>query len=398
MTLRRRRTMNILYFAFSSPKYDGVTKKIISQHKNICKNNLDIKTYLIGNSVYDKEVLEKIKNNNIKAIALKEQDASRNKYLKRTKKFNIMMDIIKKNDPVATIVYLRYPAADTIFYKFIKEISCCGYSVITEHQEKENSKMAMFETPLRFFLELVYGRLVREKIAGYVAVTNEILEYQIGKYGKRKAGIVIGNGIEVEESPMRIAPSHMPDKSNALKILFVGSGYYIHGLDRLVKGMLNYHGKIEIETHILGNGPEMPRLKKIINNTRVENKIIFHDYLTGPELDKMFNTCHIAVGGMGFHRKNLKETSELKAREYCARGIPFISSGNDADFPTDFVFRYGVKPDESPLDMNEVIAFSKKVLSDPLHPNKMREYAKKNLEWYVKMERIKQMIEDIKRK
>jgi len=99
------------------------------------------------------------------------------------------------------------------------------------------------------------------------------------------------------------------------------------------------------------------------------------------------------VGSLGIHRIGLKEASILKAREYCARGIPFIYGIADPDFPADFPYILHLPADESPIDIEQVITFADRVLADPDHPQKMHRYAEEHLDWSVKMKRLKDFLE-----
>ncbi len=112
--------------------------------------------------------------------------------------------------------------------------------------------------------------------------------------------------------------------------------------------------------------------------------MVFHGFTTGNALDALFDQCHVAVGSLGIHRKGLTQTSELKAREYCARGIPYIIACADPDFPAGFPYILRLPADESPIDIEQVLAFAREVCADPDHPQKMRSYAEEHLDWSVK--------------
>ena len=49
--------------------------------------------------------------------------------------------------------------------------------------------------------------------------------------------------------------------------------------------------------------------------------------------------------------------------------------------------------DESPIEIEDVLAFAKDVCADPDHPEKMRRYARENLDWSVKTKRLKGFLE-----
>jgi hypothetical protein len=83
----------------------------------------------------------------------------------------------------------------------------------------------------------------------------------------------------------------------------------------------------------------------------------------------------------------------LKGREYCARGVPYIIACDDPDFPADFPYILHLPADESPINIDQVLAFAQEVCADPDHPQKMRRYAEEHLDWSVKMKTLKGFLE-----
>jgi len=194
---------------------------------------------------------------------------------------------------------------------------------------------------------------------------------------------------------VRQAPHY---NDNDLQLLCVASVSRWHGLDRLLRGLATYDGIPNVILHIAGDGPELPRLRKMASDLGIGNRVFFHGFTTGKALDALFDQCHIAVGSLGIHRKGLTQTSELKGREYCARGIPWIIACKDPDFPDDFPYILRVPADESSVNIENVVEFAKKVFADPDHPQKMRRYAEEHLDWSVKMKRLKEFLETLVKK
>ena len=187
----------------------------------------------------------------------------------------------------------------------------------------------------------------------------------------------------------------MPFVGEELHLLCVANVSRWHGLDRLLRGLGSYRGPTRITLHIAGNGSEVSSLKKIIDELGIKGQVIFHGFTTGKDLDDLFTTCHIAVGSLGLHRIGLTEASILKAREYCARGIPYIIACKDPDFPNDFSYIQKVPADESPVSIESIIDFAQRVSEDTGHPMKMREYAVGHLDWSVKMKILKAFLETL---
>jgi hypothetical protein len=127
----------------------------------------------------------------------------------------------------------------------------------------------------------------------------------------------------------------------------------------------------------------------------IRNSVIFHGFKTGEDLDRLFDQCHIAVGSLGIYRKGLSQTSELKAREYCARGIPSVIACQDPDFPDEYPYVLHVPANDAPISIEQVLAFAQEICTDPGHPAKMRSYARDHLDWAAKMQKLKTFLETI---
>ena len=71
----------------------------------------------------------------------------------------------------------------------------------------------------------------------------------------------------------------------------------------------------------------------------------------------MFNQADVAVCSLGCHRKGIGLSSELKSREYIARGLPMISSTKIDILPDDYQYIQYVPEDDSSIDIESVINF-----------------------------------------
>jgi glycosyltransferase involved in cell wall biosynthesis len=309
--------------------------------------------------------------------------------LKRAKKIRRVIRGILKSLNTGDIFYYRgfalwyYPV---IFFKSSKK-----YKIVSEHQSIELKQRLRKDAPLPAFIDLVSGNVTIGQSDGIIGVTDEITAFWKKRLFYRKIPrITIANGFDVRSVEVRNHP--LFDKRN-LHILFIGNICRWHGLDRMIRGIANYQGPVQIHFHIVGDGPEFENLKRLKNSVAPGAGIHFHGFLRGIQLDTMFDTCHIAVGSLGMNRKGLRQTSELKAREYCARGIPFIIACGDPDFPDNFPYILRLVADESPINMEEVISFAQKIYNTPNHPAIMKRYAEENLDWTVKVKKLKDFIE-----
>ena len=291
------------------------------------------------------------------------------------------------------ILYIRYPLTITyypiVFFKLFRKCK-----VIFEYNTYVSKELLLNHQYLDSFFEYFFGNFVRYQADAGIGVTNEIMETQRKKIGnKNKSFITIANGIEVDSIHLRSPPTSINDNNFAM--ICVANVSPWHGLDRLILGIAQYSGKYSIKLHIVGKGTEINNLKTLCQQKNICNHILFHGFLSGINLDRLFEESHVAVGSLGIHRKGLSQTSELKAREYCARGIPYIIACSDPDFADDFPYILRLPADESPIDMEQVIMFTLRVCQDTNHPQKMRQYAIENLDWSIKMKKLKEFLENL---
>jgi len=240
-----------------------------------------------------------------------------------------------------------------------------------------------------YFIEKLFHRALSPYITGVIGVTDEITKYEKEK-NPRVFTQTVPNGIGVDSVPLR----NYEANHNEITLLFVGSVNNWHALDRVIKGM-SVFGKVgNFHLHIVGTGDQEEYLRTLTKDLGLEKQVTFHGYKSGKLLDEAFENAHIAIASLGIHRNGIKEASVLKAREYCARGIPFIYGYEDPDFSS-FPFALKMPSTNDPINIEEIIRFALKTTSDPNHPAFMREYAYKNLDWSVKMKKTVAFFEQI---
>jgi len=206
--------------------------------------------------------------------------------------------------------------------------------------------------------------------------------------------ILINNGIQLDSIKLK-----KQNKKNYLNLLSIANVAFWHGYDRIIKGLYEYYKtnpEKEVYYHCVGEGPELTNLKKLTKELNLEKYVIFHGTKTGEDLDKVIDECDIALGSLGFHRTGLTGGSPLKAREYCARGIPFVIAYEDWDFPETFPFVYRIPKDDTPVDVSQVIKWYENLIKE--HPNystEMRRYAEENLSWETKMKPVIEKIKEL---
>lgn len=217
---------------------------------------------------------------------------------------------------------------------------------------------------------------------GVVSVTDEIATMlPLDRYGMTHCA-VITNGIDVNSYEVR-RPSLKKDTK--VKLLAVANFNRWHGYDRMLMAMKGSNPS-KVELHLVGDGPEKDNLVRLATELGVRNAI-FHPPLKGKELDRLFDECDVALGVLSLGRKGLREMCPLKHREYCARGMPFVYSGNDLDMSMNSSFALRLEEDAE-IKLEDVVGFAMVMWNRPAHTAEMRGFARTRLDWSVKMKEL----------
>jgi len=385
--------MNILYSAFirEDSESKGVLKKVNNQCHTFKKDFNNVYLYLSRQSeavlykVEDKDLeeidafsysdfatfnsssrLRKIKSffryNSFltflsKIIDLYEIDAL---YYRNAHPANKLFNLAKKKDLIKIIEFPTYPYQE----EYKKILSTLEYNIFWKNGMKK------FED----FADII------------VAISSDNTLNLDNKF------VLISNGIRLED--IKIKNQNKNNFTNLISIANVGLW---HGYDRIIKGLHEYYKKNlakEVYYHCVGEGPELENLKNLVKELKLEKYVIFHGTKTGEELDKIVDDSDVAFGSLGLHR--IGAGNPLKSREYCARGIPFVKSYLDPDFPDSFPFALNIPNDDTPVDIDKVINWYEdltKKHSD--YSLEMRKYAEENLSWDAKMKPVIEKIKEI---
>ena len=215
---------------------------------------------------------------------------------------------------------------------------------------------AEFSSPSLYFAlrkDRKYRRLIKSYV-DYLAVPDESIKEVFGI-----PVVPFYNGIDLSGISAR-KDSNRSDGS--IDMVFAASFALYHGCDLLIRGLSDYYragGKRNITLHLAGDSPIVPKIKELVESESVSNRVVFHGMLDRDALDNLYDSCNLAVGCLALHRRSPNcIDSSLKTREYLAKGIPFIFSG-EVDVllkhPTDFCLQ--LESGETPVDFNRVIAF-----------------------------------------
>jgi glycosyltransferase involved in cell wall biosynthesis len=381
--------MKLIYLIRSFSFHDsGVDKKILAQIDHLEKIGVKSVKYFVPLNQS-----QQYANNNDEINKIKEIHLFAGIIGKLRREYRVNQTFLKCITSLGAqnIIYLRIPYPSLQLSHILQRSRAC--KIVIEYQTIEPHEYHLKGKYWYLFIDRLFGNDIRKYTDAIVGVTEEITQYQLTRSSNpNKPHITIGNGFDVSSAPIRKPPLCL---ENDLHLLCVANVNRWHGIDRILQGLAVYAGTIHVTLHIAGDSAELQNLQTLTEDLIISDHVIFHGFTTGEALDALFDQCHIAVGSLGIHRIGLKEASILKAREYCARGIPFIYGISDPDFTADFPYILHFSADESPIDIEKVLAFVKEVCTDPDHPQKMRCFAEEHLDWSTKMKKLKDFLEKL---
>jgi glycosyltransferase involved in cell wall biosynthesis len=203
------------------------------------------------------------------------------------------------------------------------------------------------------FLNLLFDKLLRNKLKKYV---DRIVSYSSDNMIFGVPVISIQNGIDCSETPLCSIDGH----GKIINMVAVAKFSKWHGYDRLIKGLYLYYQEnniVDVIVYFIGNGDELDNLVEMTRQFKLSDHIYFTGFLSGKKLDDICDIADLGVCSLGDHRRNLSVTSELKSREYLARGIPMVSSSKIDIIPDGFPYCLYVSEDDTPIDIKKILEF-----------------------------------------
>jgi hypothetical protein len=394
-------TYEIVYIAFVSANFGGVEQKIIGQFDALTAMRASAHLYLVSSVRPGERFAREIEKRSNVHVLINSPNNTINPWTRRREKFDLISNSLSRYNPNATIVYFRYPLADILFLRFLEQNR--AYRFVTEHQEIENKlRIGHFNGNLaQDALDFIWGKAVRSRITGFVGVSSQYLENQLsyldGSRRREKYSLVNGNGIDTTHYHPR---SFLGFDGHSLKLLFIGSGYKYQGLHRLLISLDRYYRtnySVELVIHVVGVSVNTTYLSAYLTNPLVRKSVIFHGFVSREDVDRLAEECHLAVNSLSYHLVGIEVSSTLKAREYFARGIPFVTSSSDSDIEDGCPYTLKVSDNEDDFDVRNLIDFAERMNKDPEHPQAMRQFAVKHLDWSVKMKNLVTFFDHIMR-
>lgn len=353
-------------FDFKDNKNSGITKKVDGIYNAFIRNNVNI-DLMYCEYFY---TIFKTSDEDIKELSKS-----------RKQKYKFILEKIKENN--YDFIFIRYMLSNYFFVEFLKEV------------KKFNSKIKIiiefptipYDKEIKNLSVLEIDKYFRSELKKYtdIAISYNVL----GEVFGIKA-ISIGNGIDTSKYCIL---NNSEKNSTTVNLIGVGSIAKWHGYDRVIEGIKLYKEKVKEERkniifNVVGDGEDLGYLKSLTTKLNLETNVKFWGFKDGEELMELYNNSDVGIGALGWSRKDLKDGSALKNREYCSIGLPFIYSAEDLDFSNKFKYALKIKDTEEPVNIQEVINFIADVKSNGNYINEMRMYSEMNLDWMVKVKRI----------
>ncbi len=174
--------------------------------------------------------------------------------------------------------------------------------------------------------------------------------------------VKIENGIDVANI---IPKKYIVSTGSVIHMCAIAMFKEWHGYERLFYGLRSYYkngGKRNIICHFVGKGSELPVYEKIVQEEHLEEHVKFYGFLSGEELENIYNKSSIALSTFGMYKIGLNLSCALKTREAVARGIPMIT-GCPTDIFTGQDYKYYLEfpNDDSELDIQKIVDFYDKI-------------------------------------
>lgn len=197
--------------------------------------------------------------------------------------------------------------------------------------------------------------------------------------------IQIENFVDVSTIPMREVT---PDYTGDIHLIGVAMMTPSHGYDRVIRGLYDYYQKNNTKNvffDIVGEGSAKVSLHELTKSLGLEKYVLFHGIKGGGDLSLLFNRANIAIASLAIFRKGCSKASELKIREYCARGIPFIYSANEPILNA-CNFALKIPHNDSAVKIEEVLSHFKNLM---VSSEEMRQFAYNNCSCAVQFEKLR---------
>ena len=155
--------------------------------------------------------------------------------------------------------------------------------------------------------------------ANKVLVMNDFTKKIINEYyGVTSNRIsIVTNGTDLEK--------FYNSKKNNKRVIFSGAMYHHRGIDVLLNCASQVIDQInDVEFLLLGDGPEMTRLREFVNKNNLSKNIIFKGWVQREKIPEFLATSSIGIGPLRITDVT-KGALPIKVLEYMASSLPILA-------------------------------------------------------------------------
>lgn len=363
-----------------SEQFAGVAKKIYGECDGLKQNGYDVYTLCI-------------KNGNVVML----HDGDEKLIRKASIKFyftivRLYSEAVKfcRNFEI-DYCYIRYPLCDNWLFGTIKRIRKCVSRIVVEiptyPYDDENKRNHNIVARLNALEDKYY----RVKLKNYVDYITTFFPNNDEIFGI--PAIHIDNAVDPNKYPMN--PICQSDEFNIIAVAIIA---HHHRYDKLIRGISDYYkngGTENVRFHIVGDGSERDLLERLTDELNMREHVIFYGFKDGRELDDIFAICQVGIVELGFFEQTNNEYSScIKMGEYCARGIPMVSSTKHKSFPDNCYFHLIVDSNTDSTDVGQIIDFVNGIKDKKTMQKDMSRLVIENLTWDKQFEKLKNILEE----
>lgn len=307
------------------------------------------------------------------------------KYLRNMDLCKAVTDYIKKADINFDYCYIRSMPVLWGLKKMMKSIKNSNIKIAVEIPTYPSTTERKTDTLFRrIFLKISqYQSIAASKyIDVYLPMGEKTTEIN------GRPAVNLENGVEASMLNKR---DYKPVDPNEIHMLAVAQIARWHGYDRIIEGMKLYYDnnpEARVYFHLVGPDGDgsLALYKQKIEEYHLEKYVLLEGPKYGIEADAYFNMADVGIASINI--QGMKTVYPLKIVEYLARGIPFIYASSQCQVKPEWDFCMSVPTDGTPIDIDSIVAFSKKANSIENVSDIMRHIAETECSWDIQIDRI----------
>ena len=353
-------------------------------------------------------ILGKFDSENYDLKPIKQSQVINSKILRRFIFFWFVFKVLFFDQNIKYL-FFRYPRPDFLISLLLLYINIFRRNIKTIYEIP--TYPFKFETRLSYtlssFIEnvnsLIFNRFVIKTVSIIAVVAFE------GKIFNRKV-VRIENGVNLNLFPKKLSKKKVSNKLKLVMTAHFNDTNHRHGLDRLLKGMFDYYknkkNKRIVELYIIGSfdtnfssqvnnlikqallskrikflGERLDEISEFIKHPLLSKHIKLIGNKWNEDLYETYQSMHIGVGCLAFHRVGVNFSSALKEREYFAMGMPVVSASPDYLVPKESPYRYTIDQDDSNVNIHNLLNYFDNVYSEPNVNQSIRIMASEMMNW-----------------